>query len=357
MSTTMRALRLHGARDARLETVARPSPGAGEVLLKITGAGICGTDAALHRAGPVIIPGRERARWPVVLGHEFAGRVVATGPEVTGLRTGDLVASGAGAACGGCAPCRRGTTNLCEEYWTAGVHRDGGLAEYTVVPAAVCEETGRYGVRGDTAALAQPMAIARHAVSRGRPRAGESALILGAGGIGTFATWAALAAGAGVTVCDRDAGRLAVVGGFGEVETVHHDGGTLVERLAPGGPWDVVYEMTGAPEPLAAATALVRPGGRIVVAGLQKEPPPVDVTRLAVQEIDLLGSMAHVRRVDLPRALELLGSRAAGLGRRRPARPAAGRGRGRAHVDGREGRGSVKTLVDPSLAEPRAFSG
>ncbi|MCQ0019009.1 zinc-binding dehydrogenase [Actinomadura madurae] len=152
-------------------------------------------------------------------------------------------------------------------------------------------------------------------------------------------------------------GRLAVVGGFGEVETVHHDGGTLVERLAPGGPWDVVYEMTGAPEPLAAATALVRPGGRIVVAGLQKEPPPVDVTRLAVQEIDLLGSMAHVRRVDLPRALELLGSRAARLGRRRPARPAAGRGRGRAHVDGREGRGSVKTLVDPSLAEPRAFSG
>jgi (R,R)-butanediol dehydrogenase/meso-butanediol dehydrogenase/diacetyl reductase len=159
----------------------------------------------------------------------------------------------------------------------------------------VCEETGGYGVRGDAAALAQPMAIARHAVARGRLRAGERALVLGAGGIGTFATWAALALGAEVAVCDLDAGKLAVLDGFGEVETVRHEGGPLTERFAAGRSWDVVYEMTGAPEPLTAAMALVRPGGRIVVAGLQKEPSRVDTTRLATREIDLLGTMAHVR--------------------------------------------------------------
>ncbi|MFE7441036.1 zinc-binding dehydrogenase [Streptomyces chartreusis] len=353
----MRALRLHGALDARLESVPRPSPGPGEVLLKITGAGICGTDGALYKIGPAIIPGRDRARWPVVPGHEFAGIVIETGAGVTEFRTGDLVASGAGVSCGDCDACRRDRTNLCERYWTAGVHRDGGLAEYAVVPARTCEETSQYGVHGDTAALAQPMAIAQHAVSRGRLGAGERALILGAGGIGTFATWAALAVGAEVTVCERSGARLAVVEGFGDVRTVPSGAEPLTEMLAPDGPWDVVYEMTGAAEPLAAATALVRPGGRIVLAGLQKGKPEVDTDRLALQEIDVLGTMAHVRRTDLPRALELLGSRANGwadvASRVLPLDEAE------VALKAMTGKGgdSVKTLIDPALTRAREFSG
>jgi threonine dehydrogenase-like Zn-dependent dehydrogenase len=212
-------------------------------------------------------------------------------------------------------------------------------------------------VRGDAAALAQPMAIAQHAITRGRPAAGERALILGAGGIGTFATWAALGAGIDVTVCDRKAGKLGVVGSFGDVRTVHCADAPVGELLADDGPWDVIYEMTGAQEPLAAAIALVRPGGRIVVAGVQKGQPPVDMVRLALQEVELLGTMAHVRRDDLPRALELLGSRTTGwadvaplvhpLEAVQPALEALAGG----------GTSSVKTLVDPSLGAPRPFAG
>ena len=307
----MQAVRIHGGGDVRLESVPRPRPGQGEVLLQITAAGLCGTDAALFRHGIGLVPRSVEPQWPIVLGHEFSGRVAELGEGVEGLAVGDLVASGAGVSCGHCAPCRAGRTNLCTTYWTAGVHRDGGLAEYCAVPAATCEPTRPHGVEGDAAGLAQPMAIAVHAVSRGRLVGGERALIIGAGGIGIFATWAASQLGAEITVCDRDPERLEIAQALGAEATVPAGEQPLAEQLA-GERFDVVYEMTGAAAPLAAAVELVRPGGRIVAAGVQAVPPPVDVGRLTANEVELIGTMAHVRGADLPRALELIAARPEG---------------------------------------------
>jgi (R,R)-butanediol dehydrogenase / meso-butanediol dehydrogenase / diacetyl reductase len=354
MSGTMQAVRIHGAGDVRLESMARPEPGPGEVLLNVTVAGICGTDATFFRHGVDIVPRSTEPRWPIALGHEFSGRVAALGDGVEDLTEGQLVASGAGVSCGHCARCLEGRTNLCQYYWTAGVHRDGGLAEYCAIPAATCEPAERHGVSGDEVGLAQPMSIAVHAVDRGGIGAGERALVIGAGGIGAFATWIISQIGAEAVVCDRDPARLLIAAALGAVRTEVAGDIPLTEVLADVAGFDVVYEMTGAPGPLAAAIDLVRPGGRVVAAGVQATPPEVAVARLTTNEIDLVATMAHVRATDLPRALGLIAARDAGWSDVAPeiiglqevvdsALPAFAAGQAT----------RIKTLVDPSASAPR----
>src|SRR6478735_7361426 len=155
----MRAAVFHGPRDVRIEAVADPTPSAGEVVLEVTRAAICGTDAAEWDHGPVL------CRSGVVLGHEFVGRVADVGANVAGLGVGDRVVSGAGISCGLCTWCRRGRTNLCAEYRTLGLQVDGGLAEYVTSPAAICRPVPD-ACDDDAAAMAQPLAVALHALSR-----------------------------------------------------------------------------------------------------------------------------------------------------------------------------------------------
>ena len=109
--------------------------------------GICGTDAAEFAHGPRMFPIETRHpasghRGPMVPGHEFAGRVVELGEGVTDLAVGDEVATGAGVWCGECDRCRSGRPNLCTAYWTLGLQRDGGLAQYCAVPAITCVRAG-----------------------------------------------------------------------------------------------------------------------------------------------------------------------------------------------------------------------
>ena len=304
----MRAIRIHAAGDVRFESVARPSPAADEVLIKVKVAGLCGSDAALFRNGLGMVPPEQDPRWPCVLGHEIAGEVVERGEAVDNLKLGTLVASGAGVSCEGCPACRAGRTNLCEKYWTAGIHRDGGLAEYVAIAANTCEPTEPHGVKGDDAALAQPMAVAVHGVNTGRLRAGERALIIGAGGIGGFAAWVACQLGAEVTVYDRDPIRLEVANRLGAAMTMIADGRPLAQRLRAEDPFDVVYETSSAAEALIGAIDLVRPGGRVVVIGIHA-PVAVNFQRLTIHEVEVLGSMAHVCAVDLPLALDMVAAR------------------------------------------------
>lgn len=357
----MRAARIHGRGDLRIEDVPVPAPGPGELLLRITGAGICGTDATLFRLGEAVVPDGTQARWPVVLGHEFAGEVVEVGAGVRGLDTGTVVACGAGVSCGECPRCREGRTNLCLRYATHGVHRDGGLAGYCAVPAAICEPASPHGVSGDAVALAQPMAVAEHAISVAGLVAGERALVLGAGGIGAFATWAAAQRGADVTVFERDAERLAIAAALGAERTVAADpDAEAVDQLAAHGPFDVVYEMSGAQGPLDAAVALVRPGGRLVAVGIHGVQRPIDLDRITLQEITLHGTLAHVRSRDLPRALDLLGARTGAWSDVAPVVLDLG---ALAQPDGpagaapvrRAGAPAIKTLIDPWATESRPF--
>lgn len=351
----MRAAVYHGRGDVRVEQVDDPAPAPDEVVLEIRAAGICGTDAHEFSHGPAMFPVRERHPvtghlGPLIPGHEIAGTVVALGSRVDGFAVGEVVASGAGISCGTCAQCRRGRTNLCRRYATVGLQRHGALAQYCAVPGATCRSAEPYGLVGDTVALAQPMAIATHAMRRGGLAGGDHAVVIGAGGIGAFLTFAAVANGAYVTVLDLDRDRLDLADRLGAHQVVLPDPEVPVRQqiVAGEGAPAVVYEVTGRPGGLDTARALLPAGGRLVVVGLQERSVDVDLRDLTLREIDVVGTNAHVCDSDLPHALGLLAARASPWSDVAPVALALADlvDDGLAPLAG--GRGTrIKTLVDP----------
>lgn len=313
----MLAAVFHDAGDIRVEEVPVPWPAAGELLLKITAVGICGTDAQEYATGPHMFPIHRRDpvtghAGPMIPGHELAGRVVAVGEGVSGWTEGALVVCGAGVACGRCWQCRRARTNLCERYASVGLQRNGGLAHYCAVPASVCLSVERHGLDEDTPALAQPMSIAVHAMRRGRLEEGEQALIIGAGGIGAFLTFAAAQCGAQVTVADLDPSRLEVARALGASATIlaEGDGPGVAAQVADAGvPPALVYEVSGSRAGLETALAVLPRGGRLVLVGLHKQPRELALREWTLTERELIGTNAHVLQADLPEALRLLAAR------------------------------------------------
>ena len=309
----MKAAVFHGRGDIRLEEVPPPVPGTGELLVRVTGVGVCGTDAAEYAAGPQIFPIHRSDpvtghRGPMVPGHEFAGVVAGAGRGVAGFGEGDPIACGAGISCGACGACAAGRSNLCERYWTVGLQRNGALAEFTAVPAAACVNLAERALASDVAAMAQPMAIAVHAVGRGRLGAGEHAVVVGTGGIGAFVVYAAARCGAAVTGVDLDPERLRVARTLGAEATLAAQPGTPLEDLLAGASPAVVFECTGVAAMVQEAADLVRPGGRVVIVGLQEAPVAVDLRSLALREKELIGTLAHAFGADFGRAVELLES-------------------------------------------------
>lgn len=301
----MKAAVFHGPRDVRIEDVAAPSaPQPQEVVLEILRAAICGTDAAEWDHGPIL------CRPGVVLGHEFVGRVVDTGSEVSGLEVGDRVVSGAGISCGHCRWCLLGRTNLCAEYRTLGLQVDGGLAELVTSPAAICRRVPD-GCDDDAAAMAQPLAVALHAVSRVAQTPDDAVAIIGTGGIGSFIVAAASSrvVGGRVVAIDIDDERLRTAAALGADATVNASGqdlGQLLLDLTDGVGFDVVIESSGAPHAPAAAIAGSRRGGRVLLVGLHAEERSLALTPMILREVDVFTTVAHVCDTDIPAALALL---------------------------------------------------
>src|SRR6478672_8955806 len=300
----MRAAVFHGSRDVRIEAVADPEPSADEVVLEVTRAAICGTDAAEWDHGPVL------CRSGVILGHEFVGRVVDLGKDVTAFQRGERVVSGAGISCGRCRWCLGHRTNLCTEYRTLGLQVDGGLAEYVTSPAAICHPVPD-ACEDDAAAMTQPLAVALHALSRVAQGPGDAVAVIGAGGIGSFivAGAAQRAVGGRLVAIDIDDERLATARALGAGETANATGralaGLLLE-LTDGVGFDIVIEATGTPDAPSAAIAGTRRGGRVLLVGLHGAPRPIDLTPMILREVDICTTVAHVCDSDIPAALELL---------------------------------------------------
>ncbi|HEY1366287.1 MAG TPA: alcohol dehydrogenase catalytic domain-containing protein [Gaiellaceae bacterium] len=301
----MLAAVFRGRRDVRIEQVAEPDdPRPGEVVLEVLRAAICGTDASEWAHGPIL------CRPPVVLGHEFVGRVAAVGAEVEALRVGDRVVSGAGISCGRCAWCLRGRTNLCGDYRTLGLQVDGGLAEYVTSPASICRVVPA-ACDDDAAAMAQPLAVALHALARVDQKPDETVAVIGAGGIGSFVVAGAAhrAVEGRVSAIDIDAGRLATAAALGADDTADASGKDLAELLldlSDGVGFDVVVEASGAPQAPAAALSGARRGGRVLLVGLHDAPRELDLTGMILREVDIFSTVAHVCDTDIPAALDLL---------------------------------------------------
>jgi (R,R)-butanediol dehydrogenase/meso-butanediol dehydrogenase/diacetyl reductase len=359
---TMVAAVYHGNRDIRVESVPTPTPAPGELLLEVHAAGVCGTDASEYAKGPFQFPIEKRHPvtghlGPMIPGHEPGGRVAAIGAGVTGFAEGDLVASGAGISCGECPPCQAGHTNFCETYNTIGLQRNGALAQYCAVPASCCLNVQGLGLTDDSAALAQPMSIGVHSTRQGQIREGQHALVLGAGGIGAFVIYCLLQAGSRVTAVDLDADRLEIARRLGAHRVIQVSAeAPLLDQLADQveRPIDVVYEATATQGGVATAMELLVPRGRLVMIGLTGGLMPVDLRRLTLREVALVGTMAHAFPADFPEAVRLLGTRDEGWSDLAPVVLPLTDLVDEALVPMAEGRSTrIKTLLDPWAEEAR----
>lgn len=352
----MRAAVFHGRGDIRIEDVPVPDPGPGEVLVRVDTVGVCGTDAHEYAHGPNMFPIDDPHPvtghvGPMIPGHELAGTIEAMGPGVEGFDIGQLVVSGAGISCGACPWCRRGRTNLCERYATVGLQRNGGLAEFCAVPASTLAAAD--DLPPDTAALGQPMAIAVHAMRRGRLATADTAVVIGVGGIGAFLVFAASELGAMVVASDLDEDRLRIASALGAETTLDAGREPVTAGLAGRLP-DVVYEVTGTAAGLRAAIDAARPGTRIVAVGLQGSRSRLDVRDMSLRELELIGTNAHVCDADLPEALRLLAARTDPWSDVAPVALSLERLVSDGLVPLSTGQSSrIKTLVDPRSDTPR----
>lgn len=307
---------MHGKGDIRLEQVPVPSALPGELLLEVTSVGVCGTDAAEWAYGPKLFPIEVPHPvtghvGPMVIGHEFAGRVLDVGDGVDPAWVGRLVASCGSNPCGTCEECITGRSNLCRRYNAVGLHRDGALARYVSAPVASCVDVGALGLNPDEAALAQPMAIAVHSMRRSGVQAGDVAIVQGVGGIGAFLIVALLDLGARVVAVDLAEERLAIARSLGAHVTViaglPDSAGRIAAEFSTRIP--VFFEVTGSESGLRLALDLVPMGTNVVMVGIHKAPRTVDLGKVTVREISLIGTNALVRETDFPDAARLVASR------------------------------------------------
>jgi (R,R)-butanediol dehydrogenase / meso-butanediol dehydrogenase / diacetyl reductase len=310
----MKAARWHGRGDVRIDDVPRPEPVAGELLLRVSWCGICGTDMEEYVAGPIIIPvdapnGLTHRTAPLTLGHEFVGTVAALGDGVAGFEVGDRLAPEVVLFCGGCFFCRRHEYALCQNWAALGLQADGGLAEYAVVPAFSCVRLPPQ-LSDEEGALFEPTEVAVRAVRKSQLRLGDSVAVIGGGTIGLLTLQVAYAAGASAAyLIEPRPGRRALASTLGATETFDPNEPewqqSLREVCNGVGP-DIVFECAGARETADLAVHVARKGGRIVLVGIHPERVPFSTLELIIGEKQLIGSVQHHYDEDLPAAVQLL---------------------------------------------------
>ena len=248
-------------------------PKAGEVLLKVVAASVCGTDVHLYDWNPWAAA---RVHPPRVMGHEICGEVEAVGDGV-GIAIGTRAATESHLVCGHCPSCRRGESHVCPNTRILGVDVDGGFTDYLVVPQENVIPVGD-AIPPDVASALEPVGNAVHACSYG-PLRDRRVAIFGCGPIGCAAVAIARAEGAEVVAVDRNAYRLELAERMGAQHLVL--AGDDVEdavRRAVGDDVDCALEMSGAPSAVVASTHVVRPGGWISLLGIGDAPTTLDVS-------------------------------------------------------------------------------
>ncbi|KOT74585.1 alcohol dehydrogenase [Streptomyces rimosus subsp. pseudoverticillatus] len=294
----MRAVVIEEPNKLSVSQVPDPVPGPGDVVLKVTAAGLCGTD--VHMLAGEFGP----TRYPVIPGHEFSGEVVAVGSAVTGFAEGDAVAADPAVYCGTCHFCSIGHGNLCEKWGTIGITMDGAAAEYVRVPAGNCHRLPET-VDLRHAPLIEPLSTILRGFDLVGPKLGDHFLIYGAGTMGLLYLQVAQRAGAAsVSVVDINEDRLEVARELGADAVA-----TSADALTADHPlgWQVVTDCTG--NVRAIEDGLTRPirGGTFQQFGCapDQETARFSPFRIYNDEIRIVGSMAILHTYG--RAVEMLG--------------------------------------------------
>ncbi len=302
----MKAIVQTGPEGVEIQDRAKPAPDDQEVLVRVDTAGLCGSDAHAY----LYEDGYEWIPMPRIMGHEYAGEVVAVGAEVTRFTEGEKVVEEPIHDCGECFQCLNGQSNVCQNFSITGMHRDGAYTEFVTVDAEHLHAVPA-AVPLDHAALTEPTSIATRAVlEQSRTTPGDDVLIEGPGPIGVLSAVVADSLGANVVVSGlgKDENyRLPIVESLGiqTVTTGETDLADIVETETGGLGFDVVFDTTGHESGVEMAADVVRKGGQIVVVGLPGEPSELFMTPLVRGEIDLATSYGSVWR-NFEQALRLM---------------------------------------------------
>jgi L-idonate 5-dehydrogenase len=290
----MDALVIHAPGDLRVEDIATPSVNAGQVRVRVRAGGICGSDLHYYQHGGF---GTIRIQQPMVLGHEVAGIIEEVAPDVAAFGVGDRIAVSPSRPCGACRFCQLGLQNHCLDmrYYGSAMrmpHVQGAFRKEMVIDASQAHRLAD-GVSDAEGAMAEPLAVALHAVNRAGPLLGRSVLVTGCGPIGAMVVIAARRAGAATIVAtDVVAHPLRKAAAIGADETINvaETPEALARYAVDKGQFDVLFEASGNERALRAAFDVVRPRGVVVQLGLSASELTLPFNTVVAKEFDMRGA-------------------------------------------------------------------
>ncbi|GGK22421.1 (R,R)-butanediol dehydrogenase [Caldalkalibacillus thermarum] len=307
----MKAARWYNARDIRVEEVEEPKVEAGKVKIKVEWAGICGSDLHEYAAGPIFVPVKtphplSRDVAPIIMGHEFCGRVVEVGEGVTKVKVGDPVAIEPVLRCGKCPACKKGKYNLCEQLGFHGLSGGGGgFSEYTVVDEYMVHRMPE-GLSFEQGALVEPAAVALHAVRMSKIKPGDTAAVFGTGPIGLLVIEALKAAGASeIYAVEISKERLQKAKELGATYVINPKEEDPVNKLLDlTGGVDVAFEVTGIPAVLQQAIDSTAFEGETVIVSIWEHEAGIQPNNIVMKERNVKGIIAY--RDIFPAVMELM---------------------------------------------------
>ncbi|MCR4429493.1 MAG: alcohol dehydrogenase catalytic domain-containing protein [Tepidanaerobacteraceae bacterium] len=299
----MKAAVWYGHKDIRVMDVPEPCVLPGHVKIKVAYAGICGTDRHEY-VGPNFIPAKKPHRLtgkmaPLIMGHEFSGVIVEVADDVKDWKVGDRVTASGNLFCGRCRWCREGRYNICEKLGFNGLSRDGGFAEYVVVPQhQLFKIPDKLSLK--KAVLAEPLACGFHAAKLLGDLTGQKIVIVGAGMIGISCLIAAIS---------RGSGKILVIGRGNSKEQiirklwVDYAAAKLVDAVEYTKNWsdgemaDIVFECVGTEQTLDLSLRLSRNAAKIMVMGVYESMPRIDMNMFQEGERILMSSQAYIDEI------------------------------------------------------------
>jgi (R,R)-butanediol dehydrogenase / meso-butanediol dehydrogenase / diacetyl reductase len=300
---TARAAFYEGNRAVRIGDCVPAAPGGGQVQIRVSHCGICGTDLHLFHGHM-----DHRVRVPQVFGHEMSGTVAAIGEDVRGFKLGDHVTVRPLDPCGNCPACRAGYSHVCQHLKFIGIDAPGALQTLWTVPAHTLHRLPD-SLPLQKAALVEPLAVACHDVRRGQVKQGDYIVVQGGGPIGILIALVARAIGARVLISEVNPYRLKIALGL-RFEAVNPKATDLPEYVTTETETagaDVVFEVSGSPAGAETMTKLVRVRGRIVVVGVFSEIPKVNLFQFFWRELELQGARVYEPQ-DFEEAIQLAAS-------------------------------------------------
>lgn len=301
----MRAAIYTGPNQIEVRDFADPSPKEGEGLVKVKYAGICGTDLT-------ILSGKHpRVKPPHVFGHEFCGELVEIDDpfQKSNLKIGDRVVVFPLIPCHQCLACRTGNEHICRRLRMIGIDRDGGMAEYVSVSLQLLIKIEKE-IDSVVGALIEPFAVTIHAARKSNVKIGDKVLVIGAGPIGFLLVLLLRYSGIdNLIISEINPFRRKILSNSG-FEVIDPEKENIIQRILKfthGEGVDVAFEVSGATSAALQVSELMRPGGKIILASVFKEPTLINLRAINFKEISLEGTRVYTY-LDFTRAIELASS-------------------------------------------------